>query len=340
MTTDLELDLRQWLASIPVSDEQLRQLRTVELPARPGATRLVRWALAAAALVVLVGVAALAISRAPSVGPSVTAGPTILPDGPVMIRTLPQIPVCDAARETRTLVADPTYGLALRHSGTTYGAIWPYGYSARRASGVTFLVAPSGAVVAREGDQIAAAGAAGTDGTVLLECDVQVNGVQVNAATPIPPARLPPTLIPSCSNSNSSAPALVGIVDLRPEHWTLLANGPGVAGYPETQWQAYGLGGATVPPREGPGRLALYETFSARDPFFVSRVDQLRNAGATSTPATVCGVQTEVWVDQTTGELLVGWTDRGKTDVLVANTADFTVQQLIDSAERVNDCCG
>jgi hypothetical protein len=26
--------------------------------------------------------------------------------------------------------------------------------------------------------------------------------------------------------------------------------------------------------------------------------------------------------------------------VLVANTADFTVQELVDSAERVYDCCG
>jgi len=55
---------------------------------------------------------------------------------------------------------------------------------------------------------------------------------------------------------------------------------------------------------------------------------------------TVCGEATEVWLDETTGELVVGWTDRDKSDVLVANTADFSVQELVDSAERVYDCCG
>jgi hypothetical protein len=36
----------------------------------------------------------------------------------------------------------------------------------------------------------------------------------------------------------------------------------------------------------------------------------------------------------------VGWTDRDKSDVLVANTADFTVQELVVSAESVYDYCG
>ena len=55
---------------------------------------------------------------------------------------------------------------------------------------------------------------------------------------------------------------------------------------------------------------------------------------------TVCGEPTEVWVDAATGELVIGWTFRGKSDVLIANTADYTVQQLVDSAEHVYECCG
>jgi hypothetical protein len=54
----------------------------------------------------------------------------------------------------------------------------------------------------------------------------------------------------------------------------------------------------------------------------------------------VCGEATEVWLDESTGELIVGWTDRDKSDVLVANTADFTVQELVVAAESVHDCCG
>jgi hypothetical protein len=55
---------------------------------------------------------------------------------------------------------------------------------------------------------------------------------------------------------------------------------------------------------------------------------------------TVCGEATEVWLDASTGELILGWTDRDKSDVLVTNTVDFTVQELVDSAESVYDCCG
>lgn|SRR5512146_78127 len=173
MTTDLENDLRSWLRGLPLSDARLRQLRTLDLPARRRHAWLAYLA-PAAALVLLVGIAFVALSRAPSVGT------TVEPDGPVSIQTRPSAAqVCEAGRVSGMLVADPTYGLALDRSGKTSGAIWPSGYSARRMSGVVVLVGPTGSIVAREGDQIVAAGAAGPDGTYEVECDLEVNGLRV-----------------------------------------------------------------------------------------------------------------------------------------------------------------
>jgi hypothetical protein len=96
-------------------------------------------------------------------------------DGPVAIQTLPDLAVCEAARVGGTLVSDPSFGLALQNSGYRQGAVWPHGYSARRESGVTVLLGPSGQVVAREGDRILAAGGSGAGDAVNVECDIEVN---------------------------------------------------------------------------------------------------------------------------------------------------------------------
>jgi hypothetical protein len=94
---------------------------------------------------------------------------------PVAIRTLDRpYTVCDTAAIRGTLVADPTYGLALDTPGHREGTVWPYGYSARRESGTIVLVDSSGDVVAREGDDILAAGGFG-DGYATVECWIRVN---------------------------------------------------------------------------------------------------------------------------------------------------------------------
>lgn len=82
-----------------------------------------------------------------------------------------------------------------------------------------------------------------------------------------------------------------------------------------------------------------YETRSANDAHFTCRTDWSRSRGGKPIAVTVCGEATEVWLDELTGELIVGSTDRDKSDVLVANTADFTVWGLVVSAESVYDCC-
>lgn len=97
-------------------------------------------------------------------------------DGRVTIRTLDQpYAVCDQAAVRGTLVADAIYGLALANGGNQQGAVWPFGYSARRESGTVVLLDQSSHVVAREGDHILAAGAIAADGATYVECDIQVN---------------------------------------------------------------------------------------------------------------------------------------------------------------------
>lgn len=138
----------------------------------------------------------------------------------------------------------------------------------------------------------------------------------------------------------AGATALAGVVEAPPDGWSHRSAIAALPGFPNTYGQVYGPDGAAVPPFEGPGRLALYETSPASDAYVKSRTEQSRNRGGKPIAVTVCGEASEVWLDELTGELIVGWTDRDKSDVLVANTADFTVQELVDSAESVYDCCG
>lgn len=134
--------------------------------------------------------------------------------------------------------------------------------------------------------------------------------------------------------------ALAGVVEARPDGWSDLGEGSAMLGFADTHGRVYGPDGAPVPPSEGPGRLALYETTPATGAYLKSRIEQSRSRGGRPIAVTICGEATEVWLDESTGELVVGWTDRDKSDVLVANTADFTVQELVDAAESVYDCCG
>lgn len=146
---------------------------------------------------------------------------------------------------------------------------------------------------------------------------------------------------PSASRCvRAGATAFGGVVESRPDGWFGQAEIAALPGFPSTYGAVYGPDGAAVPPDEGPGRLVLYETSPASDAYVRSRIEQSRNHAGKPIAVTVCGEATEVWLDGSTGELVVGWTDRDKSDVLVANTADFTVQELVDSAESVYDCCG
>jgi photosystem II stability/assembly factor-like uncharacterized protein len=147
-----------------------------------------------------------------------------------------------------------------------------------------------------------------------------------------------PTLTPRCVRQGVTA--LRGVIETPLSGWFDHGDTPALHDFPNTSGRVYGPDGVAVPPNEGPSRLALYETFPANDAYFQSRIELSRSRGGTLVAVTVCGEGTDVWQDQATGELVLGWTDRNKSDVLIGNAADFTVQGLVDSAERVYDCCG
>lgn len=130
------------------------------------------------------------------------------------------------------------------------------------------------------------------------------------------------------------------MIEGRPEGWFYQIDTEPPGGYPDTVGQVYGPAGTEVPPEEGPGRLTLYETFENDTAYLDFRVEQAQDGGSQSTAATVCGQPAEVWIDELTGEMVLGWTDRDKVAVLIANTADFTVEELVASGESVSDCCG
>jgi photosystem II stability/assembly factor-like uncharacterized protein len=147
-----------------------------------------------------------------------------------------------------------------------------------------------------------------------------------------------PTLTGRCVRQGVTA--LRGVVEAPRSGWFDHGDTPALHDFPNTSGRVYGPDSVAVPPNEGPNRLALYETSPANDAYFQSRIELSRSRGGTLVAVTVCGEGTEVWHDEVTGELVLGWTDRNKSDVLVGNSANFTVQELVEVAEKVYDCCG
>ena len=135
-------------------------------------------------------------------------------------------------------------------------------------------------------------------------------------------------------------PAFHGVLEARPPGWVAIGEIAALPRFPNTFGQVYGPAGAAVPPNEGPGRIVLYETMPGDDAYLKSRIERSSKEHGNPIAVSVCGEATNVWLDSATGELVVGWVDREKTQVLVANTADLTVTELVDSAESVSDCCG
>jgi hypothetical protein len=159
----------------------------------------------------------------------------------------------------------------------------------------------------------------------------------VPTASSLTPSVQPTVISPSPSEAADVFP---GVVEVRPDGWSYMVGLDAPVGFPNTSGAVYGPDRIAVTPAEGPGRLAFYETFPADDAYLESRIEASRKHGGRPQAVVLNGHAAEVWLDETTGELLLGWTLPGKSEVLVANTADFTVEQLVKSAESVADCCG
>jgi hypothetical protein len=168
----------------------------------------------------------------------------------------------------------------------------------------------------------------------------------VPAAGSLTPSVQPTPTMPSVQRTlispspSEDAHAFPGVVEVRPDGWSYRIGMEALVGFPNTSGRVYGPDEVAVPPNEGPGRLAFYETFPADEAYLESRIEASRKHGGRAQAVVVNGDAAEVWLDETSGELLLGWTLPGKSEVLVANTADFTVAQLVKSAESVSDCCG
>jgi len=181
----------------------------------------------------------------------------------------------------------------------------------------------------------------------LVGCTLMIES-SPTAAVPTPTSLVPTDPSPSSISLATFASPLAsldgdvftGVADVRPDGWSLIDIYFELSGFPDTTWEVYGPDGAAVPPIEGADRLVLYETIPADDPYLRSRVESSRQQGGRPIAVEVLGKPAEVWLNGSTGELVLGWTLPGKSEVLVANTANVTVQQLVDSAEGVHDCCG
>jgi len=167
--------------------------------------------------------------------------------------------------------------------------------------------------------------------------------IEPSPSTVAPTARsLTPSVQPTIASPSPSevADVLAGVVEVLPNGWSYMVGLDAPVGFPNTDGRVYGPDRIAVTPAEGPGRLAFYETFPADAAYLESRIEASRKRGGRSQAVVLNGDAAEVWLDATTGELLLGWTLPGKSEVLVGNTADFTVEQLVKSAESVSDCCG
>lgn len=147
-----------------------------------------------------------------------------------------------------------------------------------------------------------------------------------------------PTLI--SPSPSEGADVFAGVVEIRPDGWFERAEIDAPVGFPDTFGSVYGPDKISVPPNEGPGRIAFYETIPGDAAYLESRIEASRKHGGRPQAVVVNGHAAEVWLDEATGELLLGWSLPGKSEVLVADTADFTVAQLVKTAESVADCCG
>jgi hypothetical protein len=151
-------------------------------------------------------------------------------------------------------------------------------------------------------------------------------------------ATLPPAVSARCARSGKTA--FPGVLEARPRGWFQEGEIPSLRHFPKTFGTVYGPEGVKVPPYEGPGRVVLYETIPGSDAYFRRRSEDSAKRHGRPIAVAVCGQATTLWLDEATGAMVIGWTDRDKADVLVANTADFDVKELVAAAESVSDCCG
>jgi hypothetical protein len=89
------------------------------------------------------------------------------------------------------------------------------------------------------------------------------------------------------------------------------------------------------PPLEGPGRLVLYQALGISPEWTDTRALKSQERGGAPISVTLHGQKTPLWVDKSTGELLLGWDLDGNSFGLIGNSADLTQSQLVSIAEGI-----
>ena len=132
------------------------------------------------------------------------------------------------------------------------------------------------------------------------------------------------------------APAGIARASTIPAGWSLQRSFEQEPGPPPIWVQVYAPAAvADAGPVEGPGQLVLYQALGISSEWDDLRGLKAQERGASSTDVTVHGVAEKLWIDPSTGELLVAWTLDGRSFGLIGNLADMTAAQLVTSAESV-----
>jgi hypothetical protein len=121
------------------------------------------------------------------------------------------------------------------------------------------------------------------------------------------------------------SPPQAAVLPAAPAGWTLLEE-RGVEESPTGRWQQTWAAPGGGDPRTSRGRVTLYQAFGG--PASVS-------GGQEISAVEVGGEMAVLYRQRDVGELVLVWSTGGDGFALVANDADFTPEQLIDLAERI-----
>jgi hypothetical protein len=121
-----------------------------------------------------------------------------------------------------------------------------------------------------------------------------------------------------------------------PDGWSVVLEEAGCCGTEPPVWvQVYSAVPVGEPPHEGPGRLVLYEAFGISDEWSGLRAEKSEGRGGHPEAVTMHGESVTVWVDEASGELLLAWTQDGRSYGLIGNLADMSVDDLTGFAESL-----
>ena len=131
-------------------------------------------------------------------------------------------------------------------------------------------------------------------------------------------------------------PAALATLASFPAGWSVVHEEAGCCGTEPPVWvRVYAAAPVAEPMQEGAGTLVFHQALGLSDEWDTWRAQKSQDRGGHPEAATMGGLPVTVWVDPTTGELLLAWDQGGRSFGLVGNSADMTVEELIGYAESL-----